>query len=940
MNFLKLTQETLNKYKSIPFWSWNDRLEIDKLLSQIDWMKQNGMGGFFMHARSGLLTEYLSDEWMECVHACIEYAQKEGMDAWLYDENGWPSGFVGGKLLEDPQNHDKYLTYTIGDFESGALVNYIIKGDELIRCNESVAGEEYLNVFENLSTSTADVLNPQVVQKFIDLTHEQYKLKLGDTFSKKLKGFFSDEPQYHRWNIPYTDMIRKYFDEVLHEDILDGLGLLLIKKNGYRRFRYLYWYGMQQLMLNSFAKMVYNWCEDNGKLFTGHYIEETSLGNQMMCCAGIMPFYEYEHIPGIDWLSRVCDSPIAMKQVSSVAAQLGKEQVLCEMYAGCGWDVTPRELKRMTEYMYLNGVNLTCQHLLPYSEKGNRIHDYPAHYSEINPWVKDQFKTFNDYFTKLGALLSLSQKQPRVAVLQPIRSAYFDYNHSLMEEGFGITELDGKYAELLLKLESAGVEYHLLDETLLGKYGSVENNTLTCGKCNYDILVLPYCITMDASTEKLLNMYVKNGGKVFLFDGKPQYIEWIPSDYKYLESNITWQEILDSRSYAYEYSGGRFCMASFEKDSQEFLFVMNHSLEEVCNVEFNLSKEYESFKAISLIDESERVLPLSFTLQTGESFVLVPCKSSADIIEGIKTVIPKNKYKVVDFKENYLIIDTLKMSKNGADYGEKISVPMAFIELLTERFEGSLKLKYEFEVKEIPEHISYELNTDCSKNVYINGAEYNDSEISNLLKLGINTIEFEINYFQNQNVYDVLFGENVTESMKNCLVYDTELTPLVIKGKFGVFEKNGFVSRDNALFGKEFYISGVPEYINSFVECGFPFFAGKMRLRGKFECSGKETALNLSGRWHAAEITVNDKFIGNMLLSDKIDISNAVNSGENSLEVVMTVGNRNLYGPHHYSVNAEPMMQGPEHFEFFDLVHPEVQEKYSELMSFIEPLNS
>ena len=112
-NFLKKLNINYENNRSIPFWSWNDKLEIDKLLSQIDWMKQNGIGGFFMHARSGLLTEYLSQEWMDCVRACTEYAHGQGMDAWLYDENGWPSGFVGGKLLEEPQNHDKYLTYNI-----------------------------------------------------------------------------------------------------------------------------------------------------------------------------------------------------------------------------------------------------------------------------------------------------------------------------------------------------------------------------------------------------------------------------------------------------------------------------------------------------------------------------------------------------------------------------------------------------------------------------------------------------------------------------------------------------------------------------------------------------------------------------------------------------------------------------------------------------------
>ena len=64
-------------------------------------MKQMGMGGFFMHSRSGLETSYLSPEWMDCVEACIEEAQKQGMKAWLYDEDTWPSGFAGGLITKE-----------------------------------------------------------------------------------------------------------------------------------------------------------------------------------------------------------------------------------------------------------------------------------------------------------------------------------------------------------------------------------------------------------------------------------------------------------------------------------------------------------------------------------------------------------------------------------------------------------------------------------------------------------------------------------------------------------------------------------------------------------------------------------------------------------------------------------------------------------------------
>lgn len=55
----------------------------------------------------------------------LEKARETGMDAWIYDENGWPSGFVGGKLLENESFRARYLEYTAGEFDESAFAVYI-----------------------------------------------------------------------------------------------------------------------------------------------------------------------------------------------------------------------------------------------------------------------------------------------------------------------------------------------------------------------------------------------------------------------------------------------------------------------------------------------------------------------------------------------------------------------------------------------------------------------------------------------------------------------------------------------------------------------------------------------------------------------------------------------------------------------------------------------
>ena len=87
-----------NKYRPIPFWSWNEKLNTKETAKQIELMHGVGIGGYFMHARGGLQTEYMGKEWFDNIETGVEMGKKLGMGAWAYDENGWPSGFGNGVI--------------------------------------------------------------------------------------------------------------------------------------------------------------------------------------------------------------------------------------------------------------------------------------------------------------------------------------------------------------------------------------------------------------------------------------------------------------------------------------------------------------------------------------------------------------------------------------------------------------------------------------------------------------------------------------------------------------------------------------------------------------------------------------------------------------------------------------------------------------------------
>ena len=86
-----------SKYRSAPFWSWNDVMEKEELQFQLRDFKSHGIGGAFAHPRIGMVTEYLSEDFFRAFKDCLDTVKEEDMKLYMYDENAWPSGFAGGK---------------------------------------------------------------------------------------------------------------------------------------------------------------------------------------------------------------------------------------------------------------------------------------------------------------------------------------------------------------------------------------------------------------------------------------------------------------------------------------------------------------------------------------------------------------------------------------------------------------------------------------------------------------------------------------------------------------------------------------------------------------------------------------------------------------------------------------------------------------------------
>ncbi len=393
-----------------PFWSWNDRLEDAELVRQIENMMQAGMGGFFMHSRTGLLTEYMSEEWMQRIRTCVRAARERGMLAWLYDEDRWPSGFAGGDVpAMHPSFRAKHMTWQRGEAtdvaEGGVLAVYSCVEDSgqlhdfrLLREGEEVSPDRTLIRFVwrydppspwYNGGSYLDTLNPEAVAAFLRHTYDAYAREVGEEFGKAVPGIFTDEPHYGKFfqpnKLPFTERLPEEFEKTYGYPLVEALPALFFDTPDATAHRYRFHRLLTQMFVQSFGKQLYDWCEQHGIHLTGHYLLEDTFPEQIAAIGAAMPLYEYMQSPGIDHLGRRLPDALLARQVSSVARQMGRRRVLCETYGCSGWNISFAEQKWIADSLFVQGVTYMNQHLALYSMWGGENATSPPLSSISNP---------------------------------------------------------------------------------------------------------------------------------------------------------------------------------------------------------------------------------------------------------------------------------------------------------------------------------------------------------------------------------------------------------------------------------------------------------------------------------------------------------------------------------------------------------------------------
>jgi hypothetical protein len=549
-------------YRPSPFWSWNDALDPEELRWQVREFAAKGFGGYFMHARVGLATPYLSKEWMNCIRACLEEGRKVNTESWLYDEDKWPSGFAGGKV---PAKGDEYkgkyveikkispeeLLSISSDPTSLGIFRIQLSSPTTLKQFKRVSQPKKLKSHEQLfafkvgitektnwlnGESYADLLSPKAVDEFLRVTHDAYAKEFRSEFGEYMPGIFTDEPTFSQLkklpDIPWTEGMAEYFQKINGYSLLDKLPLLFYDGEGSHKVRYDFHKTLTLRFVEAWTKRYSKKCTKHGLIMTGHYLAEDTLESQIKHVGAAMPHYEYMQLPGIDHLGRNIRDTLTLKQCSSVAHQFGQTRILTEIFGASGHSASFEDLKWIADFHLALGITFFCPHLTLYTMKGDAKRDWPPTISYHQPYWKN-FKLANDYFARGGYLCSQGRFIADILVLHTVGSGWATISAIAQDKDAPVWKYYNGLVNLQDDLLALHRDFDYSDEIIMSRHGRVEGKEFVVKEGRYKVVVVPPSLTWAKTTVNLLTQFLKAGGKVLfvgetpsLIDGEPAEKQW------------------------------------------------------------------------------------------------------------------------------------------------------------------------------------------------------------------------------------------------------------------------------------------------------------------------------------------------------------------------------------------------------------------------------
>jgi hypothetical protein len=513
----KSLAEPENLFYPAYFWLWNGPLDPDVLRRQLHDMAAHDTRSVCVlpmprefrpsNTNNQMDVDYLSPEYFKRVKVAVAEAARLGMNYWLYDEGGWPSGEAGGRVV-------------------GTRPDTIV---QTLNWDSSGKGQ-----WKPGTGGGADLMNPQATETFIKLTHDRYADAVGSEFGKTIKMLFTDEPckassmddvwhnhtthGYIRWPVNADETFRGWFGY----DIMDKLKVFRAGDSSKlpaeeQEVRVDYFDFLTRRLREAYFVPVRDWAREHD-LASGGHVQNTP---SYFHFSHLLRLLRTIDVPGHDvvWrqiLPGQANHHVA-KFVSSATHQNGTALALTESFCVYGNGLTPAQMKWVVDYQYVRGLTLLVCGNFPLSTRDHLMQGERPHFGPVDP-LWDFLPDFHRYVARLGYVLSCGKPPIEIGLYYPARDITASGNH-------GDPALHGHDA-LARALFERQCDFDVIDDDVLtDTLAHVENGHLVVGAMRYRTIVVGPTHWMKQEVQQQLKTLGAAGGQVLHVEDDPKQID-------------------------------------------------------------------------------------------------------------------------------------------------------------------------------------------------------------------------------------------------------------------------------------------------------------------------------------------------------------------------------------------------------------------------------
>jgi hypothetical protein len=522
------------KLRLYTLWAINAALDERRLFQQLDAMRGWGFDGTVFHPRFyPNAPPYLGDEYLAILSRVIAHARSIGLEFWIYDENGWPSGTVGGELLR---------RYPADRQQWAELVENPPAAPD---CLERFEHDQKHWYVARRHGDGVDYLKPELARHFLQMTYDRYRQGLTPAAFEHVSTFFCDEPEFglgHAYDSP------SIHGAIPWTDGIDGpLAPLFFPVDGYRQRRVQFWEALTDRFCASFIEPINAWCARHGKRFTAHVKGEEHPLFQVPMVGSCHQVFRHLALPGIDALGRDPAGNFFPRQAASAAQQFGNGDCMAECFGGAGWGAGPEDFERYLNWLVDNGLNHLVVHLCQYKLLTHAIQDWPASLPAHVNW-REAFPTLLQRLRNRAATISNRTDTLLVApyrgimqVYEPAELRQINIHDASVYADSAAGRLNRHFLQQFKSLD-ASTACHVSDERTVEQFGRIEDGQLRLGNCAYRTVILSNGAQMDAQTRRLLKPLLPRGATAGCTTDRiqmePEQASTIPVDWRLDEGSM------------------------------------------------------------------------------------------------------------------------------------------------------------------------------------------------------------------------------------------------------------------------------------------------------------------------------------------------------------------------------------------------------------------